>query len=317
MELLHEIYKGALDEHTNLAEVLRHCVVLGHRLKYDPLKEWANRELNGYSSEDQLPSYRVLNSRLIGNYVIPGYQLKSHAVEMHIFPKDQIKDLLTISLKNEIAVLQAWEKDDPIRLSPNHNNLENYITSKIGHGQYCTSVWLELDRSQIVGLLSQIRNRIMEFVLNIEDEIGGAPLSQVASQPQTLERVDNLFLTNVFGDVANVVSGTGRIVAPQTTIVVNVQRGDRNSLREFLVRQNIATEDIDRLEDLLKEDPEALTLDQGSGIGEWVQERSEQAGRGLGEVGKQAVKESVKVALMAAIRDYAPLIGHAAQHLLT
>jgi hypothetical protein len=129
--------------------------------------------------------------------------------------------------------------------------------------------------------------------------------------------VDNLFLTNVFGDVANVVSGTGRIVAPQTTIVVNVQRGDRNSLREFLVRQNIATEDIDRLEDLLKEDPEALTLDQGSGIGEWVQERSEQAGRGLGEVGKQAVKESVKVALMAAIRDYAPLIGHAAQHLLT
>lgn len=305
MGLLDDIRDGALDDRNNLTEVLRRCFVLGHRMKYAPLKDWAHHEINGYASQEQVPSYRRLTAQLTANFSIPGWQLDSQPVNMNTFPRDIIEDVVTVPVMQDVATLQKWEAQPRITLVPRHNNLEAYVTRNIGPGQVCTLVWLELPPSDITGMLSQIRNLIVEFVLNIEDEIGEEALDDVPKQPQTFERVNNLFQTNVYGYASNVLAGPGQMVAPQITF--NIEPGNFDSLREFFHRQGIADADIGEVKTLLQQDPNAETVeDEGSGIGGWISEQADKAAGTVGDASKDAVKESVRAGLIAGIKAYAP-----------
>lgn len=58
MTLLREIQAAATEADVPLPTVLRKCKVLASRLRHEPLKEWTDRELNGYPSLNALPDYR-------------------------------------------------------------------------------------------------------------------------------------------------------------------------------------------------------------------------------------------------------------------
>jgi hypothetical protein len=45
--LLDDTIALATDDKQPIAVLLRKCIILGHRLKNDQLKIWANKELNG------------------------------------------------------------------------------------------------------------------------------------------------------------------------------------------------------------------------------------------------------------------------------
>jgi hypothetical protein len=58
MVLLDEIIALATDMKQPLTLILRKCLILGYQLRNDRLKAWANQELNGYNSPEDLPKYR-------------------------------------------------------------------------------------------------------------------------------------------------------------------------------------------------------------------------------------------------------------------
>lgn len=318
MELLGEIRDGALSDSTSLAEVLRRCVILGHRMKYPPLKEWANQELNGYASQKMVPSYRILTAQLTGNFSTAGWSLDSHPVPLSIFPDDSISDIVTVPVLQDVAALQKWKAQEQITLKPRHSNLERYVTSNIGDGQFCSLVWLQVAPSSITGLLSQIRNRIVGFVLDIEGELGDKAMPDGSIATRSRERVNYIFQTNVYGDTGNVVTGIGNTITSKISAELHIEAGNSQSLRDFLKRQGIDDESIARLERLLEQDPKAETLqNEEAGIGQWVKQQSEQANQAVGEIAKQAATESLRSGLVLAIREYAPLVAHAAQRLIT
>ncbi|MFT5469987.1 MAG: hypothetical protein ACI8UO_005111 [Verrucomicrobiales bacterium] len=70
--LLHQIQQEAINASDDLATLLRKCRVLAQRLENADLKAWVMNELEGYSNEDEVPSYRVkTNCVLIGDYFGP------------------------------------------------------------------------------------------------------------------------------------------------------------------------------------------------------------------------------------------------------
>lgn len=50
--LIDQIERDALDEKASLASALRKCVSLGGKSRSDELRDWATRELKGYSGVD-------------------------------------------------------------------------------------------------------------------------------------------------------------------------------------------------------------------------------------------------------------------------
>jgi hypothetical protein len=78
MQLLDEIIEGAVDDKISLPSLLRKCLLLAHHLKNAKLRAWAEYELNGYTDEASLPSYRRVPIRALGNFVGPaGSSLKN------------------------------------------------------------------------------------------------------------------------------------------------------------------------------------------------------------------------------------------------
>lgn len=59
MGLLREIQDEVIDADRPLASVLRKARVLAAELDNEPLRHWANHELNGYPEEAELPPYRA------------------------------------------------------------------------------------------------------------------------------------------------------------------------------------------------------------------------------------------------------------------
>ena len=79
--LLDDIINLAIDGKQPLPDILRKCLLLGHELKNERLKAWANQELNGYNGRD-VPEYRIIPAPAKGNFIGPFHAQYNH----HIIP---------------------------------------------------------------------------------------------------------------------------------------------------------------------------------------------------------------------------------------
>src|ERR1700686_2519994 len=69
--LLDDIIDAATDGKQPLPDILRKCLRLGHELKNERLKAWANQELSGYPRTEDLPEYRIARADAYGNFSGP------------------------------------------------------------------------------------------------------------------------------------------------------------------------------------------------------------------------------------------------------
>jgi hypothetical protein len=64
MSLLREIQEDAIDSGVSIEDLLRKCMLLAARLGNEEFKKWINQELNGYSTKEELPKYRIINTSI-------------------------------------------------------------------------------------------------------------------------------------------------------------------------------------------------------------------------------------------------------------
>src|SRR5258708_7503199 len=72
MKLIDEIVEMASDGKHPLADALRKCLILAFGLKNEKLKEWVEKELNGFKRDDEVPEYRRAALHSKGNFTGPG-----------------------------------------------------------------------------------------------------------------------------------------------------------------------------------------------------------------------------------------------------
>ena len=78
--LADEIISLLSNESSSLSEALLKTKVFLHEIGKKELIDWINRELNGYPDGAEVPSYRVLESRVMGNLVNAGWSMSGQAL---------------------------------------------------------------------------------------------------------------------------------------------------------------------------------------------------------------------------------------------
>ena len=93
----------AADGKQPLANALRKCLVLAFDLKNETLKQWTEKELNGFGKDDEVPDYRKVMLHSKGNFSGPGgMRLTNRPLPLTILEtKDW--DILTSRLTQPIA----------------------------------------------------------------------------------------------------------------------------------------------------------------------------------------------------------------------
>tara|TARA_R110001606_G_scaffold6158_1_gene27795 strand:- start:671 stop:1564 length:894 start_codon:yes stop_codon:yes gene_type:complete len=214
MSLLREIQNAAIDSNTELAALLRKCKVLAARLGNPEFKQWVESELSGYDDIDDLPNYRILQVNSKGHFSGPFQSgLRNASIPLMCIDEKFRKNLSLSYLTQGVASMESLvnSASGGTLQEPWNSDLVAYVGQDIYEGMNCMQAWKVIPIAGIVSALDAVRNRILNFVLEIEAESPYAGEAPVNSNPVSQEKVHQIFNTYISGNVQNVATGSSDV----------------------------------------------------------------------------------------------------------
>lgn len=300
MSILREIQSAAIDANADVIVLLRKCKVLAARLGNSDFKNWVEHELNGYPSKDELPEYRVLNVQSRGNFSGPfGSGFQSVQIPPRCLPKKWRDFLSTTYLTGSISEYNAIIKNVPDEndtlIMPWPADL--LPETKVFRDMFCYAAWREIPPSSIVSLVDTVKNKILDFVLKIEEIDPEAGDDSSDSKALSQDDVKQVFNISIMGDVANLATGSSDFSQSQ---YVEVSEGDLNSLKKHLSSKGIKHSDILALEKALKTDDPPTSQDNfGAEVASWVGKMVSKAATGAWRIGVNVASSVLTKAISA------------------
>lgn len=271
--LLDELIKLAANNKEPLPNVLRKCLILGHELKNERLKTWANQELNGYDSPELVPEYRVLRALAIGDFSGPfGSGARNMPIPAYLLREEHRHFAEKVYLSQPIGSLQ-----DTVTSAKGHGLAfpwpGDFITMyqdriQTQNGMVLVAAKQTLSTSAIVGLLDTVRNKTLNMALEIKAELGTSYKDlERAESPQAEEKIRNIIIQNTGGST-NVAFGHSSLDASgqvQNSITI----GDRGSLDRALISAGLNKDDLERLTQAMTGDGGKL----GNQVMRWAKDK--------------------------------------------
>jgi hypothetical protein len=256
VKLLDEIVDLLSDKSGSLTDALLKTKVLMHKIGHKELAEWVNDELNGYPEEKPVPSYRIVHPRVVGNIqnmvMIQGDQ----PLPTGHLPEKMRKYLHEHEMRESINVLEQFTKDPYKHLQM---PLGPEFYGPIGEafdGAWVQKAWVQMEPTQIMHGLTEIRSRLLDFVLELQDKLGEADETEVKERAKGID-APAMFQHTVFGDNTTIVVGNQNV-----TNVKNVRKGDFESLAAALKSKGVDPSDVDALKAAVDADQGAVELEK-------------------------------------------------------
>jgi len=254
MSLLRDIQNATIDANVDISVILRKCKVLAARLGNEAFKKWVDQELNGYQNKDTLPDYRILDVNSKGDFIGPaGSSLKNADIPLACIPKK-----FREGLDKSYCIQPIVAYESLLKTADGDNLQEQWradLVVLVGRNIYknanCLSAWKLIPNASIVSLVEGVRNRILSFVLEIENEAPDAGEASPTTQPISQEKVTQFFNTTIYGNVGNIAEGSQQVTQ---TATINVSQNDLESLKKYLLSIGIPRNEIENLKEAINED---------------------------------------------------------------
>lgn len=279
--LLHQIQTEAIDGTTNLASLLRKCRLLAQRIGNEDFKAWVSSELEGYPFDGIIPSYRKhRHPMILGQYSgIGGSGAENVRIPRSAFP-DQLRDRwYPVHFHQGIAELENLAGDGKghfeISVPPEIYPMINY--SGVRRDFVLVQLKKTVSRGFVIGILDSVRNRLLNFTLELEEfaPLAGEVLPEGKDIPA--EKVQQTFNTNIWGGVSNFNQAGNNVT--QTVVTV----GDVESVKRVLEEAGFPAPEVENL-------AEALTSEKQEPGGGWGPRVAASAGKLLQKAGEGALK---------------------------
>jgi hypothetical protein len=292
MSLLSEIQAGVTEANADIAAVLRKCKVLAMRLGSKDFQAWVDYELNGYPSKNETPDYRVIKHiPSYGNFLGIGWsQLNDQPIPISVIPEEYREAIANLYLIEPISyyssLVTQCSSEPTIHLGWDPD-LIAYLRDKILSHYQLTNAWRSIGTSSLVALIDTIKNRVLNFVLEIETVAPNAGEPSPGEKPIPEERVQQVFNTVIWGGSAQIAAGNQTI---KYDIDIKIIQNDFDSLRRFLSSLEVGEDNIRELGEAIQEDKE---YQKETGFGNRVQSW-------LGKMISKAADGSWKIAISVA-----------------
>lgn len=213
MSLLREIQNLAScsSRDIDLSSLLRKCKILSARLNHHEFKVWVEKELNGYESDEELPSYRIMKVMSKGHFSGAfGSGLRNANIPTYIVDKEYREYIEHAYLTLGIGGLESLISNSPDGIirqvwAP---ELLSIWGEKFYEDMYCIEAWKVIPVATIENILNIVRNKILSFVLEIEAENPEAGDVKMNTNPIEQGKITQIFNTTIHGNVQNVATGS-------------------------------------------------------------------------------------------------------------
>lgn len=212
MTLLRQIQDAAVSDDTRVADLLRKCKILASRLKSAELSQWVGRELDGYPDKDELPDYRILHQAGVkGHFSGPfGSGIRDADIPLSLLPKPLRDKYAPLPLRGGVAMYEDLlsHKDQGEFNLPIPPEIVQFFAQNVYPGYNCLQAWVVIPRGALVGVLDAVKNKILGFALDIEQENPAAGEADADTTPVPQSTVSTVFNQHFHGSVGNVAAGS-------------------------------------------------------------------------------------------------------------
>lgn len=294
--MINQLIKNLAGNTVSLSQALTEAKIIAYKLKNEEFKAWINRELNGYESNKDLPSYRILNCDVKGR--VKHYYSLGGAVTIPIDVREldeQIKGVLYKQFaKQSIPTLElnikdikgkggqfAWETFPPqmtMQISENTNARgDDYTIETAGK---------VVQVSELERIVEITKQKLLDTLLELEEAFPNFESTYNPTQ-ENKEKAHNI-ITNIFHGGSNPVNiGVGSNISQ--TANVSIHSEINNTLNE-LEKLGVDKANLEELKQLFDSKPDKNTLFQ-------------KAMKWIGNVSTKGIEKGVELQLPAII-DY-------------
>lgn len=270
MRLIDEIINLLGSKDASLTDAFLKTKILIHKIGLDNVKDadWIDSELNGYSESAELPSYRVLENQVLVNAANAAYQFTSYPVPLSHLSKEQIESLTKSKMRHSILELEKFVEKQSGSLVAYIPPESFFLLQKgLDKGVYINQAWCEIGKSDVVKILSLLRNKLLDFVLQL-NKVFQYELSEEEFQEEKL-KTQEILNNSSFGDNATIVINQGS----SNSADVNVNQSKFEELENTLSKNGVSADEIDDLRKAIIDDAGHADLSNrkvGPSVREWM-----------------------------------------------
>src|SRR2546422_102219 len=273
MSLLQQIQMEVVDSSSDLSSILRKCRILAQRLAHEGFKEWIIHELEGYPDGSDLPEYRVCRRGVVlGHFVGAfGSEVKNVQIPTSSLPERFRVPLTRARFPQGVAAIKELLDSSDTGSLRCAWPAEAY--QFIGQGDIVEHMNLiqavqVITTAELAGILDSIRNKVLNFVLELESRNPEAGEAVNDKNQIPKEQVQQIFKTVIKGDVTNLAQGGSHFTQQS---IKQIKKGDIESLIRAMAELGISTGDVDELRSAVTDEPKLPKKDGfGKKVTSWI-----------------------------------------------
>lgn len=269
VKLLNQIVDLLSDEKGSLTDALLKTKVVLHKIGHKELVEWVNDELNGFPQEKDVPTYRVIPARLVCTLQNLAFIYKEQTLPISHLSEEYRKHFSTNEMRESISALEKFAaKPHGHLIHPIAPELYSMF-DEVLNGAWILNARIQMEPTQIMNTLIEVRSRLLDFVLNLQDKLGDIESDAEAKQIAQTFDARAIFQHTVIGDNATFVLGDNNA----TTIKNSVKKGHFDSLAATLKEHGVSIEDNISLKTSIDQDKDAVDIEKksfGPAVKEWM-----------------------------------------------
>lgn len=251
-----------------MTDILIKTKVLAFKLKNSALTSWIDNELNGYS-KDEVPEYRILECQIVGTISNEFHRATNYPIPLIGLDRELIKTMKTVRLSQSISTLDEFTHDEAdahklvMNISP---EMYGYLSRSFSNNFVIELARREVDRTQIIQTLTSVRTKLLDFLLQLNEELGDTEDIKPLTEGKAKDKISTLFNSSVFGNNTTIIVGDHN-----TQTVTNVIKGDINSIEKLLEQSGVDTKDIKELKSIIDSDnPQREKKEFGIKVKAWI-----------------------------------------------
>ena len=237
--LVIELQRQALDSKTRVSDMLRTALVVATKLDISELREWCQRELNGYA-DHPVPPYRRIKGTIKALNPMRGWIPVA-------FPNAELGEQLAtraaVQPVSELEALVAQKGKGALVMSFPQSVLNDIFGDSEEYGLGIVPHVL-IGRNQLVGILDSVRTAVLDWTLELEKR-------GVVGEGMTFTKEEKTKASTV---TYNIGTFSGVLGDVQHSAV---QVGDYTSISADLKRLGVTKEERHELEEVLDDLPAA------------------------------------------------------------
>lgn len=225
MSLLRDIQGGAIGTDTSVTVLLRQCTILASRLQHEPLREWAALEASGYPQDVPLPPYRPkIQTQVLGTFAGPfGSGVENMSLPRANVPEDYRDWLFSTEVRQGVAEIEGLLASGESHFEiPWPADVIAILQGKFIQDMALVAAHQVVPATAFKGTLSGIRDRIIQFALEIEELDPAAGEADPGEAPIEPARVTQIFNQTFHGD-HTAFAAAGHTVSQTQTTQVDIQ----------------------------------------------------------------------------------------------